>query len=895
MDYLYSSHINERIARGDYPSSDLRACSNEIIHTLDIQGKAQEALSILREVPDLLYTLVSAFIARFHEIEDLQQPAWFEKEVNFVINTKFNPSIANINSSAYQEAVQLCPFVTTIDKALWYGICTYGLEISNGDPAKKEDMTSFFFAFLYLFQIVQEKERQLSKTINISAVKPSTPLFDLLTGSWETCSKPYYIPLSAHQICAFNDLSQVRRRLCEQLNNEITNSDLIAKQTNAEWNQFLTILNDLSLNEAVAIEKICAPLSTSEKYQALKNYNSTLQNVEKGFYLINGEPVALVPMLEAVNLRMYQAPHHCIVQDHSGESTRLHPVAPMLIMKPETFNGLFLAYHEMRLKPQLNNAKKFALIALTSIKKNLELACTTLPDSIDEIVKEFCSSVVSFAYKHRDALERLSFKQLQQDSVSFGEVSLSSIIAEAYNNHLTQLVSDVREQFDNANSEEILKQITTTSNKSSDLAAQLSEEERQLQDLADTLLARQLVISINIIYLFSDALRIMQENQFLNSTISRDARKLLRRIDRELVKIVYPPEIDIEEHREDVGIIASSLSDRERIEESSHNWTFINAFKEAVTELINGLESNNEASLLATKKLIREEILLLPSCEYKEQLGEWLDEISDRICGALVRTAQANGRDYQNTRNLLLSLLGSEAQKLPPTALNALTTAELLYSKYASNEYALSGFDYSCISALYYQAFEESYNKLIWHGYADMLNNLPIGEQSFTSILFEHKKNKQKVISHTGALGYLPPRLADLYYYVDFKKELTTKVKSSCMYGSFAKILAHITVGTELDKLCDYFAKLTGFSSRDAMFNDTDFMNMVEDFSITVSNSSQSRNNASHGGSLITIEQCKNDKQTILSELEEVRKDSIGLIQKLLYLMRNSTITFAEE
>ena len=54
VDYLYSSHINERIARGDYPSSDLRACSNEIIHTLDIQGKAQEALSILREVPDLL-------------------------------------------------------------------------------------------------------------------------------------------------------------------------------------------------------------------------------------------------------------------------------------------------------------------------------------------------------------------------------------------------------------------------------------------------------------------------------------------------------------------------------------------------------------------------------------------------------------------------------------------------------------------------------------------------------------------------------------------------------------------------------------------------------------------------------------------------------------------------
>ena len=33
--------------------------------------------------------------------------------------------------------------------------------------------------------------------------------------------------------------------------------------------------------------------------------------------------------------------------------------------------------------------------------------------------------------------------------------------------------------------------------------------------------------------------------------------------------------------------------------------------------------------------------------------------------------------------------------------------------------YAEKGFDYSCISALYYQAFEEAYNKLIWNEYAD--------------------------------------------------------------------------------------------------------------------------------------------------------------------------------
>ena len=50
-------------------------------------------------------------------------------------------------------------------------------------------------------------------------------------------------------------------------------------------------------------------------------------------------------------------------------------------------------------------------------------------------------------------------------------------------------------------------------------------------------------------------------------------------------------------------------------------------------------------------------------------------------------------------------MLGNAANMLPSSVLESLTTAELLFHKYANENYANIGFDYSCISSLYFQAF----------------------------------------------------------------------------------------------------------------------------------------------------------------------------------------------
>ena len=86
-------------------------------------------------------------------------------------------------------------------------------------------------------------------------------------------------------------------------------------------------------------------------------------------------------------------------------------------------------------------------------------------------------------------------------------------------------------------------------------------------------------------------------------------------------------------------------------------------------------------------------------------------------------------------KKLREDLNSNKTIQAPESVINTLATAELMYTKYAIDEFAVQGFDYSSISALYYQAFENAYNDLIWGKYADFLNSLVISNDKYTDIL----------------------------------------------------------------------------------------------------------------------------------------------------------------
>ena len=511
--------------------------------------------------------------------------------------------------------------------------------------------------------------------------------------------------------------------------------------------------------------------------------------------------------------------------------------------------------------------------------------------SLDDIIEDFYQTVFSFVNENEGAINRLSFEKLQKDSaiVAVGISSETDAQMKDLSDRLKEIENSTEYEL------EIEKMIAGTGVAlSAEKIAELVRHEEERSDLIDQeTIASRIVFSLNIIYMFCELLRIILVNRHANIKVKRrdtveKYRRDLMLLDDRLVHKVYAhlgdQEIGILEYREKSGINTLSLSDQETAEENYRNDVFADVLKSSILSLIDKIEGKKDEEILQTKSRIRTEILRFPDCDEKERYTEWLDEISQRLSDALILNCKQED-DYQRIKEGILLGLGGKAAILPESTVDSLTTAEMLYARYASEEFADKGFDFSCISALYYQAFEEAYNKLIWKGYADELNDLEFEGKKFTEILYECKGRRIDVID---ARGYLDADPKQRGYYIDYqnRNRPSTSVSSRCMYKSFAILLQNIVPNTRLEKLCDYFARITEFGSREAMFNDVDFMRNCCAFASAVDSSADNRNNASHGGTFISVEQCKSDKKVVLSELEAVRSDSLGLVQQLLFLLK---------
>ena len=395
--------------------------------------------------------------------------------------------------------------------------------------------------------------------------------------------------------------------------------------------------------------------------------------------------------------------------------------------------------------------------------------------------------------------------------------------------------------------------------------------------------ARQIVVSLDIIYLFCDALRIILQNQESFCIDSKTAEKMgwfyrrLSRMEDEINHKVYSSiswdEQDLHEVRQKQGVDAKSLSEYEQHEEKLRNDAFNSAYNDEVMQLLNQIELGGIEEAFNAKTKAQEKLSQLPDCSYKQQALVLFDSVSKQICRVLVKKDQRNEDDFSSRKMLILKQLGTRGQLLPDAAIDSLTTAEFLYHQYVSMEYANRNFDYSCISCLYYQAFEEAYSALIWRDYANRLNHLDIDGRSFLELLRENNKAVRR---------YFFQKTPDWRNYYDFS---SGKMNSSCMYGPFIKLMKQVTEQREITEFREYFAQKIGFSSDTAMQNDSLFMEECKRFISCIVNSNDNRNNASHGGKRIGLEQCEEDKRAVINNIEAVRKDSIGLIQQLLFLL----------
>ena len=105
------------------------------------------------------------------------------------------------------------------------------------------------------------------------------------------------------------------------------------------------------------------------------------------------------------------------------------------------------------------------------------------------------------------------------------------------------------------------------------------------------------------------------------------------------------------------------------------------------------------------KAQIKKRISEYPGNADDNEMIDWLDDINNRICNSLTDILKREDR-FDRIRTEVLLYLGDNSSHLPQSAIDSLTTAEMLFNSYANAEFANQGFDFSCISALYYQSFE---------------------------------------------------------------------------------------------------------------------------------------------------------------------------------------------
>jgi hypothetical protein len=176
--------------------------------------------------------------------------------------------------------------------------------------------------------------------------------------------------------------------------------------------------------------------------------------------------------------------------------------------------------------------------------------------------------------------------------------------------------------------------------------------------------------------------------------------------------------------------------------------------------------------------------------------------------------------NFLEVRKRLEKELQELRHKLPLSAFASLVTGEYLYEVLVSNNQTHMEKDYSCVSIMYYMALEDAL--------------------------------KQIIVTQSNKESYIVNRLRSY----DDKKWLGT-------LGNFSHLFKDMKYG----KYLEVFKHIEKIFKPDLCLDEIKLKELLYDYGSKLSNISNSRNNAAHGGKIISYNQVKKDKQNVY-ELE---------------------------
>lgn len=863
--------INKNILFGKLPTEML--FSNKYIRVKNENKNNDIKLSIFKDNPLLLNYLIEVSKIRLVELNSTDMSVSYD----ITTNIKINANLEDIFPSLYDDYSEIIPIFTEIDKLFWILTSNYDY-FAEIDSHSKE----IFSELLYLYKLLIKKEIKTGITINVNNIKPDTNIYDLIHSEW-SLDNVFFTKMSLFEY----KNCEVYKDKIDELNKENSKLSNIAKniaiETNEEWEAFLQILNQRSKAEINCINALLKSNSPSKKKKIIYEYKKTIEKIFITRYSVKNKNLAIWDIAESVDTRFEKSPFYCNVYTKRFDSFKLNKKILSLLFSFTSYNDLFINNHLTRLEPSTSSFNEYFISVIDYLNYLImKDEFQSKGKSNIDLIKHIANKINTYYQNHINDFTALTINSINTDDNLFAKSIDKQYFLDTDENLMFKLLNtddieyeELIEQSLKINSkEEILQNIERTENL-------LNEQEKVSQTLFFASIQNIIFMVTESIKFYLSSIEIEEED----SKTIQQCRTILLKINSKIISLIYSNldenEISLIEYREKHGIDSSLMEREEQKLDQYYNNIFKEMINTSINDLSKELENKTSDELIDKKAQFKETIYNLPDCSDKEKYINIFESFNNLICNILIQKQMEEDEIFNKTRIRVENIIGPNVNMLPCNALNALISAEVLYSKYATANNPI--FDYSCISSLYYQSFESAYNELIWKKYASFLNEKEINGISLMKY-FYNNKNK---INDNDFLGYLSMHQDNRKHYLERdnnKKQCVAK--DSCVYGSFVKLLESVfNKKDKPDKFIEYLSTLLCFSDSKDMIQNSVFISLYNDLISKMKESTDYRNNASHGGTNITLEQCSKDKNMVFNTLPEIRNHHLGMIYLLLEIL----------
>ena len=653
----------------------------------------------------------------------------------------------------------------------------------------------------------------------------------------------------------------------EMLRQEVESFD--AKEYMLAVKKYREITNTITEKEAEIIEVICGNYSVDMKNVLLQKY---LEYVDSLHEDVNGD-FSIVSRIGAIL-------EECI--DRFPAWSEVSEEEILSFEDKVTFNYILILFHKYRLSMESRWEEKLleAMVQYfrkqfngSELKSEVDLEKVLIPTekaTAEDIELMRCyNNIYAYYSYHKNYFDNKKYEEVFDNANIEKTDDRNYQMIEEMLEEQTMIQMQIEKQqtlFAHAKQEE-----------KDSIRQQILEAQAELERIEKTIEAKYareiLASSMDVVFLLKEYISIKLNANPSNDELNR-IKNAVRFLEADIKNTIYSNAYILDFYREDrerynTGRISYKELQYKETEDETKMLELLYELDEK-EQRISELDNVNKKNMLikayykyCIEALKNEDVTsimskrneLLTDCDLLLREDEEEIEAVGNIISDLVIKNISEDTTASDVNTELEAELGNAKKVLPESCYKTLYTAEYLYHFYVKNEEAKELMDYSCISALYYQALEGAYNKLIYSGYIEW-----IGKKGVSKELFRYRNTNKRTGSNDIAYGYFPETRwgKDCFSKYWAKDSETNKIKENCMYADFIYLMESANENSpEVTHFCEYLRELWG-----ADWNHEKMKVFCEGLDMA----RPRRNAASHGGTVITKKGAETDKKIVLLE-----------------------------